>query len=46
MFALHFLVVLTGPDFGLDNVRPGATLGAVLGFVFGFWFSDRWSWFW
>jgi hypothetical protein len=37
MFALHFLMVLTG---------SGATLGAVLGFVFGFWFSDRWSWFW
>ena len=32
MLALYFLMLLTGFNFGLDNVRPGAVLGAVVGF--------------
>ena len=44
MLALYFVMLVTGSDFGLDNVRPGAVIGAVIGFLFGLWFPHRWFW--
>jgi len=44
MLVLYFVMLVTGSDFGLDNVRPGAVVGAALGFFFGLWFPHRWSW--
>ena len=44
MLALYFVMLVSGSDFGLDNVRPGAMFGAVIGFLFGLRFPHRWSW--
>jgi ABC-type antimicrobial peptide transport system permease subunit len=44
MLALYFIMLLSGSDFGLDNVRPGVVLGAAIGFFFGLWRPRRWSW--
>ena len=44
MLALYFVMIVSGSDFGLDNVRPGAIFGAVIGLLFGLRFPHRWSW--
>ena len=44
MLVLYFVMVVSGSDFGLDNVRPGAIFGAVIGLLFGLRFPGRWSW--
>jgi hypothetical protein len=44
MLALYFVMLVSGSDFGLDNVRLGAMFGAVIGFLFGLGFPHRWSW--